>query len=53
MGVANYIENRWSQRRSLDMDVEILINGSVLGASRTRDVGLAFCCRADDDSAQA
>jgi hypothetical protein len=40
MGVANYIENRWSQRRSLDMDVEILLNGSVLGLTRTRDVGL-------------
>jgi hypothetical protein len=40
MGVANYIENRWSQRRSLDMDVEILLNGSVLGRTRTRDVGL-------------
>jgi len=40
MGVANYIENRWSQRRSLDMDVEILMDGSVLGCTRTRDVGL-------------
>lgn len=40
MGVANYIENRWSQRRSLDMDVEILLHGSVVGRTRTRDVGL-------------
>jgi hypothetical protein len=40
MGVANYIENRWSQRRSLDMDVEILLHGSVIGHTRTRDVGL-------------
>lgn len=52
MGVANYIENRWSQRRSLNMDVEILLEGSVVGRTRTRDVGLGGVFLLLDDGYQ-
>ncbi|MDH5547234.1 MAG: PilZ domain-containing protein [Gammaproteobacteria bacterium] len=40
MGAANYIENRWSQRRPLSMQVEVLSGGVKLAQGQARDVGL-------------
>ena len=40
MGAANYIENRWSQRRPISMSVEILCDGVKLAHANARDVGL-------------
>jgi len=40
MGAVNRVENRWSKRRSLELNVEVIEQGITLAKSRTRDLGL-------------
>lgn len=40
VGAVNVMEQRWSQRRKVALDVDIWRQGSALASSRTRDVGL-------------
>jgi hypothetical protein len=40
MGAANHEEQRWSQRRSVELEVEVIDKGQSLGVCTSRDVGL-------------
>ena len=40
MGAANVIEQRWSQRRSVILGIEVFDHGSLISACQSRDVGL-------------
>jgi len=40
MGAENQADRRWSQRRDVELDVDVFIDGSKFGTCQTRDVGL-------------
>jgi len=40
MGAANVIEQRWSQRRTVSLDVDVFNGENLVANCRTRDVGL-------------
>ena len=40
VGAVNNMEQRWSQRRQVALDVDVWHQGAILASCRTRDVGL-------------
>ena len=40
MGAVNHVENRWSQRRPLNVSVDVMVGNAKLASCRTKDVGL-------------